>query len=340
MDTGSTISVLLVNFNGKGFLPGLFASLAAQSRAADEVILVDNASSDGSVEEVRAKWPWVRLLVAERNLGFAGGNNVAAAAARGDYLALVNTDATLAPDWLAAAAAALDADDAVAAVVGKVYLGNQPPLLESAGAEFDNVGISWGRGVNELDRGQFEEAAEVASLTGCAMMVRRQALGGQPLFDPRLFMYYEDFELALRLRGGGHRLRYVPAAVACHERTGSVRRAWDAPRLRQLGYANRNRAKILAKHYPVGVLLRSLPLIALSFAYAQWRIVHEGGVRAGLSAAAAQARFAIEGIRERWHERHGAAAARWLPWMTRHGLRDLLALRSRLGTYVRLPESS
>src|SRR5262245_24361882 len=103
------ISVLVVNFNACDALGDTLQSLTQQTRGADEVILVDNASADGSVAFVKDHFPSVQVIESATNAGFSAGNNVGAAAARGDYLALLNSDAVADPNWLAELAAVLDA---------------------------------------------------------------------------------------------------------------------------------------------------------------------------------------------------------------------------------------
>jgi GT2 family glycosyltransferase len=162
--------------------------------------------------------------------------------------------------------------------------------------------------------------------------VRKSALEGAPLFDPTLFMYYEDLELALRLRAQGHRLLYEPAAVVSHQRAGSVKRAWQRPGPIHLHYANRNRLRIVARHFPLALLLRKAPGIAATLVWFDWLLLLEAGPLALLRAIAAQLRFTVAGLRER--RAVAGEAARWLPWMTRHRLRDLPRLRARIGRYV------
>src|SRR2546425_1195478 len=105
------VSVIIVNYNTRHLLGELFESLARQTRAADEVIMVDNASGDGSVEYVRKQFPWVTVIAWPRNTGFAEGNNIAFANAQGEYVALLNSDTVVDEQWLAELARALDGNE-------------------------------------------------------------------------------------------------------------------------------------------------------------------------------------------------------------------------------------
>ena len=322
----ASVSVIIVNYNGQRFLDDLFASLARQTRPAEEVILVDNASTDDSVTYIRERFPWVRVILSPVNVGFAEGNNIGVNHACGDYIALLNNDTVVDEQWLAELVKALDADTRIGAVVSKIYLATERPIIDCAGAEFNNLGFSWGRGSTQPDRHQFDRAGEVPAATGCAMMVRRQAFAEQPLFDRQLFMYYEEFDLSLRIRGADYAIFYVPTAIVHHKRSQAVKGSVRDPLLFQQFYGNRNRVKILLKYYPPFVLLRNAPLILASLLYWDGVFLRDGGPAFFLRAIVAQGRFAWRGIIER--RSNGVKAKSWLPWMTHHGLREVLALRS------------
>lgn len=317
----ATVSLITVNFNGRHFLDELFSSLARQSRPAEQVILVDNASTDGSVAYVAARFPWVEIVALAENVGFAEGNNAGVARATGAYIALLNSDTVVDGRWLEESVRALEHDSRNGAAVSKIYLADaEPPRLDCAGAEFDNLGFCWGRGANQLDRGQFERLEEVPALTACALILRRASLNDLPLFDRQLFMYYEEFDLSLRVRGAGFRIVYAPRAIVYHKRSQSVKRADAEPVIFQQFYGNRNRVKILLKYYPASVLLSSLLYWNLVF-------LRSKGPRFFLGAIGAQLRYGLQGLRERSPDTRMGGAA-WRPWMTRHTLMQIRALRA------------
>ena len=321
------VSVVIVNYNGRQYLGELLDSLARQVRPADEVIVVDNASRDGSVNYLQQKYPWVQVIDLQDNVGFAEGNNVGVARARGDSIALLNNDTVVGEGWLSELVEALDADPRIGAVVPKIYKAQSYPQLDCAGAEFNNLGFSWGRGANRVDEAQFNVRGEVAALTGCSVLLRRTALEGEPVFDARFFMYYEEFELSLRLRGRGYLIVYVPTAVVHHKVSQGVSQVSRNPVLFQQFYANRNRLKILLKYYPTWILFRNLPLILLSFVYWDAYFLRYGGPRFAARALWHQVAFALDGVRER-HQAREVRAHRWIPWMKQQGLLELRSLRS------------
>lgn len=325
----ATVSVIIVNYNGRHLLEKLFESLAHQTVPADEIIMVDNASVDHSADYVREHFPQVIIVPLATNTGFANGNNVGFARAKGEYIALLNSDTVVDKRWLGELVQALDADERVGAAVPKIYLASAYPRIDQAGAEFNNLGNIWGRGFYQLDEGQFEKLTEVPALTGCSALVRRQALQGEPLFDQEFFMYHEELDLTLRLRGRGYSIMYVPTSIVHHELMHTVKQSSDQPRLFQQFYCNRNRGKILAKYYPLSVLIVNLPLISLSFIYWNWFFLCNGGIVFLFRAISSQIRYAFQGFNDRLRGR-SVAAEKWLPWMKTQGLREILAVRARL----------
>jgi GT2 family glycosyltransferase len=324
------VSVVVVNHNGRQDLPGLLGSLSCQVRPPDEVLIVDNASSDGSVEYVRQHFPSVRVIALPENVGFAQGNNEGLAHARGDYIALVNPDTTVDERWLAELIHTIELDPDIAAAVPKIYRASEPAIIEQAGAQFNNLGHCWTRGFNQLDTGQFDTTTEVPALTGCSVLLRRDALHGEPLFDRSLFMYYEEFELSIRLRGRGYKVMYAPNAVVYHKGMQSMQRTTRRSNLMQQFYCNRNRLKILFKYYPIASLVRNSPMIILSLAYWDAVFLRDAGPRFLLRAVAAQMRYAVHGLRER-HLGSDLESEQWLPWMTRQKVRDVMNLRAARG---------
>jgi GT2 family glycosyltransferase len=325
-----TVTAIVVNYNGAQFLPEALDSLLRQTRLADEIIVVDNASTDGSAALVRARYPSVVLIEAGANLGFAEGNNVAVARATGDYLALLNSDAVADERWIEELVATLEHEPRAAVAEGKIYYAAPRDRIDQAGALFNNLGNYWGRGHKERDdRGAFDEPVEIAGVTACAMVVRHAAVAGEPLFDGSLFMYGEELDLTLRLRSAGWSVLFAPRAVVWHGGMQSLIRASDQPSLFQQFHANRNRLKIIARYYPLGLLLANLPLIVLGVLYWDLLFLLRGGPRFFARALGHQFAFVARGLAAR-KRTVGEDARRWLPWMTRHSLRGLLAQKRRM----------
>ena len=214
-----------------------------------EVVVVDNGSTDGSVDRWSERHPTVTLIQTGENLGFAGGMN------RGlvdlddlDAIALVNSDAFVEPGWLTPLAEALDADSGLGAACPKIVFasaGDGPPVINNVG---NVLGTTWephDRGYGEPDAGQYDSAEEVWGWCGAAVLLRRRYLDEVGRFDERLFLYAEDVDLSWRGARRGWRYRYVPGSVVHHEHRASS----GGERTPLLDYLNRrNRLVVVTRH--------------------------------------------------------------------------------------------
>lgn len=259
------VSVIVVNWNGRAHLERGLPPLLAQQGVDYEVVLVDNGSSDGSVELVERQFPQVRLIKLERNYGFAAGNNIGIAASTAEYVAALNNDTVPEPDWLAALVAAAGGAG-IAAAASKMLFYGRPDLLDSAGVAADIAGHAWDIGAGQPDPGQGErEVREVFGVCAGAALFRRAALveasaaqgPGRGPFDEDFFSDGEDVDLCWRLRRLGYRCVYAPAARVLHVRSASDPEA--SPR--KAFVQGRNKFWVLFKNYPAGMLARWLPAI-------------------------------------------------------------------------------
>lgn len=222
---GARVDVVVLAWNGEALLPACLDALLAQQLPEPFVVhVVDNASTDGTAGLVRERYPQVRLLQSDRNLGFAGGNNTALRAVAGRYVALVNQDAVPDDGWLAGLVEVLDADPGVAAVTGRIRLADpcEPPLLNSAGGRVDRLGHGLDRGFGEPDDGRYDRPEEVFYVPATACLLRTAAVRDVGLLDEDFFLYYEDVDLCWRLRLAGWRVVYTPSATALHLHSASA----------------------------------------------------------------------------------------------------------------------
>jgi hypothetical protein len=240
-------AVVVPNWNGRRWLPGLLESLAAQTRPADEAIVVDNGSTDGSLELLRERERGGALRVVElgRNTGFAFAANRGIEAASAAAVALVNTDVELAPDWLERAAGRLERDAGLGSVATKMVLLDDPGVLDDAGDELRRDGVAHQRGHGRRDDGRWDEPGETFSACAGAAVYRRAAVLAAGGFDERLFSYLEDVDLGLRLRLAGWRCGYEPAVArhARHGSSGQLERSVDA-------WMARNTLLLVTKAFP------------------------------------------------------------------------------------------
>ena len=217
------VTVIIVNWNGELFLDLCLSALVAQTVTPYEIILVDNASLDASLDIAR-RYPSVRVLAQAENLGFARGNNVAieAAAAESEWIALLNPDAFPDPHWLEALlSAARDHPDFD--VFGcKLVKAADPAVLDGVGDVYHMSGLVWRRGHGVPITSFPAQGREIFSPCAAAALYRRQALVDVGGFDEDYFCYVEDVDLGFCLRLAGHKALYVPDAVVHHVGSGTT----------------------------------------------------------------------------------------------------------------------
>ena len=180
-------------------------------------VVVDHASRDGTPDLIRRAYPWVTLLPQRVNHGFAGGNNIAMRAFPADYYALINPDATVAPDWLAVLVAALEADPGIGVVGGKLFYGDGLHL-QHAGAMFRDNALTYHFGDHEPDSGQYDQRRDVDYVIGAALLARGD-LTRQLGYLPEAYFpaYYEESDFCTQVRRAGKRVVYIPEAVGWHD---------------------------------------------------------------------------------------------------------------------------
>lgn len=243
------VSVIVVNYNGARWLRNCLKSLQRQdySRSRLEFIVVDNNSTDGSLELMRQEFPNVRVIASRSNLGFAAGNNAAFAIARGAWLALINNDAVADPSWISQSIAAGGAADDVGGVAAHLVFDHDPTRVNSTGLAIYSDGRAGDRDINDADGQQNRPGGEVFGGCGAAVCLRAAMIRDIGGFDAKLFMYYEDLELAWRARRNGWRFVYAPKARVRHIFGASV----GVASAMQVRLIERNRALVQLRHGPV-----------------------------------------------------------------------------------------
>ncbi|WP_092597118.1 glycosyltransferase [Actinopolyspora xinjiangensis] len=251
-----TVSVITVNYHGTDSTITCLRALRELDYPPDrlELVCVDNESSAESAERLGAL-DGVKLLTSEENLGFAGGCNLGARAARGDVLAFLNNDAVPDARWLRAAVAVLRAEPTVGAVAGKV-LDWQGSRIDFVDGGLTWFGMGYKRHAGELDDGSHDGARDVLFGTGSSLFVRAEVFEALAGFDERFFMFYEDVDLGWRLNLRGWRVRYEPRSVAYHRHHESMATVGSA---REHYLLERNALAALYKNASERTLARALP---------------------------------------------------------------------------------
>lgn len=212
--------IITVNWNGRQMTLDCIESLRRATYGNRHIVVVDNASADGSVDAIRERYPDVAVLPLAENRRFAGGTNAGLqyALARGANLLLVlNNDTTVDPGFLDPLVERILADSAVGIVAPKILYHSAPDLLWYAGGEIS----FWGgrmrhRGIREPDRGQHDTPGETDYATGCCLLVRSELVHAIGLLDESYYMYTEDADWCMRARRAGYRIVYEPRAKVWH----------------------------------------------------------------------------------------------------------------------------
>ncbi len=240
-------SIVIPNWNGSRFLPVCLESLRRQTYAPIEVIIVDNASSDGSQDLIKREYAWVKLIELPTNTGFTGACNAGMQAARGDIVSLLNNDTEVDTNWAAAVLDAFARHPEVGSVASKMLLFDKRDHLHTAGDYFTIDGRAGNRGVWQKDVGQYEREEIVFSACGGSSAYRRVMLDQIGLLDNDFFFSGEDVDLGWRVNLSGWRCLYTPAAIVYHHLSatgGGVTASF---------YDGRNLIFILVKNLPAAL---------------------------------------------------------------------------------------
>ncbi|MHB0876062.1 MAG: glycosyltransferase family 2 protein, partial [Anaerolineae bacterium] len=246
-------SVVIPNYNGVSLLPGCLDALRRQSRSDFETIVVDDASTDGSLALLSKRYPEVRLVPLARNRGFTGAVNAGIAAAQGETIVLLNSDTEATPAWLEALLGAFAVDPGVGMVASRMMLFDRRDVFHSAGDLYGRDGIPRNRGVWQQDRGQYDASAYVFGPCGGAAAYSRAMLEQVGTLDERLHMYLEDVDMAWRGQLRGFRCLYAPDARLYH-----MLSATGGGHLSSY-YTGRNTIAVIAKDVPGPLLRRYWP---------------------------------------------------------------------------------
>jgi len=254
---GPLISAIVLNYNGEKVIRVCLASLLNQTYKNMEIIVVDNASSDGSLAIVRQEFPCVSLIVNKTNLGFGGGNNVGIAAARGEFILILNNDARLDEACVEELVKSISKDKKYGACASKILLEHEMGLLDVAGIAVCLDGLSIGRGRLE-SKDIYNTEEEVFFASDCACLYRKEMLDDIKLFhefyDEDFFAYADETDLGWRARLAGWKCIYNPKAIVyhCHSAAAGAYSAFKA------FLVERNRIWVAVKNFPLPMVLSGL----------------------------------------------------------------------------------
>jgi GT2 family glycosyltransferase len=339
-----TVSILITTYNSASVLKTCLESVLQQDYTDREIIIVDNASSDGTRAVLREFETRLRVIYNDKNRGFAGGQNQAIAEARGDWLLSLNPDVILKPDflskifkgllkWLSDLPGAASGGKRIGALCGKL-LRWKPGASDERSNMIDSTGIYFlrnlrhlDRGSGEIDRGQYERREYVIGATAAAALYRRTtvediSVGGE-FFDEDFFAYREDADVAWRAQLMGWSCLYVPEAVAWHVRRVTPERFHQLPDEINR-HSIKNRFLMRTKNISVGLYLRLLiPVTARDLQILGYCVLFNRGLLSGLSLFWRKGNAIRE--KRRWIQSHRRVSDREIArWFDDHPRSELL----------------
>lgn len=267
-------TLVIVNWNRRALLEQCLRSLEQQTASGFDVVLVDNGSTDGSLDGI-AQFARLSIQVIhnQENRGFAPAVNQGIRQARGRFIALINNDVVLDPHWLEAMLAAFEIDPRIGMCASKILFADPPHLIDKVGHVIYPDGQNYGRGHLEVDRGQYNHPEETLCPDGAAAIYRKEVFESAGLFDEDFFAYADDAEFGLRAQLCGWKCLYVPTAVAYHQRSSTL--GEYAPT--KIFLVERNRIWLALKLFP----WRSLALLplysAIRYLYSFWSLATRRG---------------------------------------------------------------
>jgi GT2 family glycosyltransferase len=331
---GVRLSVVIPNWNGREELATCLAALRQQTVRDLEIIVVDNGSSDGSVEFIREHHPEVIALPLAVNLGFAGGVNVGIKASNGEFVALLNNDAVADQRWAEEMLAAMDHGDIAASLMLER---DAPEVVDSAGEFLSKWGVPYRhrRGAQAADVSS-EGYPEIFAASGGISRLRRTVLADVGVFDPQYFAYLEDVDIGFRARLAGDRIVLAPRARVLHG-VGATAEGLGQFQLHQF---IKNSHLLFWKNVPLRSLVKMLPRFAVVQAHLFVAAVRRGAVIAALRAYAATAvRFPMILVKRRRVQRlRTTAPADVDAWFTDHWPMDTNPAQ-RLRSILRTPRA-
>lgn len=291
------VNIVILNWNRKNVLLECLKAVKDLDYPVDEIIVVDNASTDGSVEAVKENFPDVTIIENDKNYGAIGGKNIGlrkALESSVDFIYMVDNDIIGAKDSLTKLVEVAESDPQVGMVGAMMYDLSKPDIILSAGGTIDYTeNVSRGRGDAQKDVGQFNKVESVDYLWGGALLARKSVLEKVGLFDPGYVGYwFEDTDLSVRVRKAGYKILFCPSAKVWHKPHATV----EQFSFRKKYLASRNAIRFMKKHAPLHGWIKYLFFAFGGLPYALIRDVLKGR---GSQGAWGKAKGLVDGILNR-----------------------------------------
>ncbi len=254
------VSIIIINWNGSRWLPDCLGSIAKQDYRSYEIIFVDNASEDGSVEWIIKHHPKTKITVNKKNFGFAQANNIGYRQAQGEYILFLNNDTRVTKTFLTELVAVLKSDEQIGGAQSKIRLMDMPDTLDSEGAFLTPTGFLYHYGFGRKDEPKYDKEINLYTAKGACMIFKREVLEkiaiDGAIFDPDYFAYFEESDLCHRIWLAGYRIVYAYKSVIYHK-LGATSSLMNTAFIQYHSFKNRIRTYI--KNFGTSSLLICLP---------------------------------------------------------------------------------
>jgi GT2 family glycosyltransferase len=274
-----TIAIVILNWNGRKYLEKFLPFVLASTYSNKEVIVADNASTDDSVSYLQQHYPEVRVIVLDRNYGFATGYNEALRQVKSDYYVLLNSDVEVEPGWIGPVLELMEKDPLIAACQPKIRMYANRELFEYAGGAggwLDYLGYPFARGrvfdVCEKDEGQYDSAEPIFWASGSALFVRAALYHEMGGMDNYFFAHQEEIDLCWRLQLAGYTIYSCPLSVVYHIGGGTLPKGNE----RKVFLNFRNNLIMMAKNLPPGQWAWKIPFRFLLDSVSAWKSLFAG----------------------------------------------------------------
>ena len=239
------LSIITINYNGLKETLALIESIPFNDKM--EVIVVDNASSNQEAEQISSRFPYVKVIKSDKNLGFAGGNNLGIRASKGKYLFLINNDTYFEEFNVLALIDRLNSDPTIGIVCPKIKFAWPPQPIQYAGyTPLSRITIrNQAIGFGEEDHGQYETAHPTPYAHGAAMLIKREAIDKVGLMPECYFLYYEELDWSMMFTRAGYQIWYEPKCTIFHKESQAT--GQNSP-LRTY-FITRNRLRLVKRNY-------------------------------------------------------------------------------------------
>lgn len=256
------VTVIIPNYNGKHFLKDCLDSLAEQKYKGFETLVIDNASTDGSVEFIQENYKDIKVMVMKNNLGFSGGVNVGIKESTTPYVLLLNNDTKVHERFVGEMVKAIDSSNNIFSVSSKMIQFHNHKLIDDAGDLYGILGWAFQRGVGASSKKYVKEARVFSACAGAAIY-RREVFEEIGYFDEMHFAYLEDIDVGYRAKINGYRNMYCPKAIVYHVGSGTSGSKYNRFKVK---LSARNSIYLNYKNMPtLQLIINALPLL-LGFA--------------------------------------------------------------------------